>query len=119
MRAYVITFFCIIGILAGWKGNIIEKKLDAYSAETFEQEKQEENSMKREFCEVVEEDNEFILKNTKGERYLLDLSFNQDFKKGDNVLLIYTERRQIENNTYEADVYAIYPENFELQMPAK
>ena len=99
MRAYVITFFCIIGILAGWKGNTIEKNLDAYSAKSFEQKKQEENFMKREFCEVVEEDNEFVLKNTKGERYLLDLSFNQDFKKGDNVLLIYTERRQIENNT--------------------
>ncbi len=41
------------------------------------------------------------------------------FKKRDNVLLINTKHRQIENNTYKADVYAIYPENFELQMLAK
>ena len=49
----------------------------------------------------------------------MDKSLEKDFKDGDEVLLIYTERREIGDKTYEADVYAVYPDNSELKMPAR
>ena len=75
--------------------------------------------MKREFCKVVEGEPYFVLENTKGEIYHLDKSLEKDFKDGDEVLLIYTERREIGDKTYEADVYAVYPDHSELKRPAR
>ena len=75
--------------------------------------------MKREFCvvdDVREED--FTLKNTKEEKYRIDRSLLGDFRCGDEVLLIYTERHENEDGTFSADVQSIFPDSSVLLRPA-
>lgn len=75
----------------------------------------EVDSMRREFCKVESiQDENFILKNTKEETYLVDISFLKGLKVGDQVLLIYRERTQTGEKEYSADVYAVYPDNDSL-----
>lgn len=119
MRVYVVIFLSMIGMLSSWKVLTINGISNVYINADNKEKAKEKNFMKREFCEVMEEEEDFILKNTKGELYRLDSSLKEKLKKGDNVLLIYTERHQIEADIYEADVYAIYSNSLELQMLAK
>ena len=75
--------------------------------------------MKREFCVVMSlQDDYFTIKNVLNERYNIDNSFLADFKVGDEVLLIYTERRSIGEGIFEAEVQAVYPDDSTLVYPA-
>lgn len=81
------------------------------TGDTLEIETVEEHHMKREFCKVdsLQEDY-FVLKNTIDEEYYIDNSLLKNFKEGDMVVLLYTDRTP-KGNGYSADVYAIYPDN--------
>ena len=74
--------------------------------------------MKREFCTVEEiTPKNFKIKNTKGEYYTIDIDLVADFVVGDEVLLIYTDRKSIGLNTFKANVYAIQPDSSSLEIP--
>ena len=75
----------------------------------------EDSKMSREFC-VVDKINEtqFVLKNTSDELYYIDNSYLGEFNEGDTVLLIYKERDMISDGKYNADVYAIYHDDYKL-----
>lgn len=117
MKMCIAILLGVAGVLLGFKTYAVQQ---IPQSNGFISGKEEESSnMKREFCKVVEGEPYFVLENTKGEIYHLDKSLGKDFKDGDEVLLIYTERREIGDKTYEADVYAVYPDNSELKMPAR
>lgn len=80
-------------------------------------EEEEITNMKREFCAVVG-DNDFILKNVSGELYSIDISLRGDFKDGDEVLLIYTDRVKGDNGVYNANVYGVYHDDSTLVKPS-
>lgn len=117
MKMCIAILLGVAGVLLGFKTYAVQQ---IPQSNGFISGKEEESgNMKREFCKVVEGKTYFVLENTKGEIYHLDKSLGKDFKDGDEVLLIYTERREIGDKTYEADVYAVYPDNSELKMPAR
>ena len=118
MKMYIAILLGVAGMLSGFKTYMIPQVSQTKQG-LISSEEEENSNMKREFCKVVEDEQYFVLKNTKGEIYHLDKSLEKDFKDGDEVLLIYTERREIGDKTYEADVYAVYPDNLELKMPAR
>lgn len=117
MKMYIAILLGVAGILSGFKTYTVRQI--PQSNEVISGKEEEISNMKREFCKVVENEQYFVLENTKGEIYHLDKSLEKDFKDGDEVLLIYTERREIGDKTYEADVYAVYPDNSELKVPAR
>ena len=80
---------------------------------------EEDSNLKREFCVVDSlHENCFVLRNTEGECYRIDNSFLQNFKVGDEVLLIYFERKQLEDGVFEVSVKAVYPDNSTLVIPS-
>lgn len=84
-----------------------------------ETELQGDTTMRREFCTVAAIDEDcFVLKNTAGELYRVDLSFLGEFKEGDEVLLIYTERTTVEEGTFRAEVKSVYLDSSKLVYPA-
>lgn len=121
MKKYLIVILGFICFLSGCNGDKADKNeiSNIDIATDSEIEYQEDIDVKREFCEVVEGEDNFVLKNTVGELYRLDLSLQEDFKEGDEVLLIYTERTQVEDGVYEAEVYAVYPDSSVLEKTAK
>ncbi|MCI8869310.1 MAG: hypothetical protein HFF39_02010 [Lawsonibacter sp.] len=72
----------------------------------------EGTDMRREFCTIqaVQEDC-FILKNAMEELYQIDLAYLNNFKEGDEVLLIYTARSPIEEGLFRAEVRSIFPDS--------
>ncbi|MDO5808963.1 MAG: hypothetical protein Q4P26_11250 [Lachnospiraceae bacterium] len=116
MRVYAMIFLSILGLLSKWN---LYTVADMRMFTENEEKEKKESSMKREVCKVVETETNFILENTNGETYCLDISLKQNFKKEDDVLLIYTKRREVKKNVYEAEVYAIYENNLELQLPVQ
>lgn len=68
----------------------------------------EDKSMYREICKVTQAGDEFELENLKGEVYNLNPSLIEEYKEGDNVILIYRSRQLTSSGKYSADVYAIY-----------
>lgn len=84
-----------------------------------ETELQGDTAMRREFCTVLTvNDDYFVLKNTADEFYHVDLSFLGEFKEGDEVLLVYTERSPIEDGVFNAEVRSIFPDSSKLVYPA-
>ena len=80
----------------------------------------EETNMRREFCTVESLHEEyFVLKNTQDELYHVDNAHLDGFKAGDPVLLIYVSRTALEDNRYTAEVYAVYPDDATIRIPAK
>lgn len=80
----------------------------------------EETNMRREFCTVESLHEEyFVLKNTENELYHVDNAHLDGFKAGDQVLLIYVSRTESADHTYAAEVYAVYPDDATLKIPAK
>ena len=115
MKMCIVILLGIAGILSGMMTYTGQPELQ----QEFASENEEEENMKREFCTVVETKEEFTLKNTKGEIYHLEKFLQGNFKEGEEVLLIYTQRRELADGSYEADVYAVYEDDSTLQIPAK
>ena len=70
----------------------------ASSSEAAAEVEYEEGNMRREFCTVESlQEDYFVLENTKGERYHIDNSLRNNFEIGDEVLLVYTDRRSVED----------------------
>ena len=58
---------------------------------------------------IKEDDKDyFVLENTKGEVYRLDISWKGEYKTGDGVILVYTQRQEIEEGVYEAEVFFLF-----------
>lgn len=71
----------------------------------------------REVCKVLDDKDYFVLENTKGEVYRLDISCKGEYKTGDGVILVYTQRQEIEEGVYEAEVFAIHDDSDKLEKP--
>lgn len=92
----------------------------ASSSEAAAEMEYEEGNMRREFCTVESlQEDYFVLENTKGERYHIDNSLRDNFEIGDEVLLIYTDRRSVEDGAFEAEVRAVYPDSSRLLRPSR
>lgn len=76
--------------------------------------------MKREVCTIksIQEDT-FTVENTKKEIYTISREYLGGFKEEDMVLLLYLNRSLLEDGTYSAEVYAIYPCGGPVVKPAK
>ena len=119
MKKYIFLMLGLLCFLSGCTGNGTEnREVPGIDTVVSNETENQEDNMKREFCKVAEDTENFVLKNTAGDLYHLDLSFQGDFKSGDEVLLIYTNRTQIEEGVYEAEVYAVYPDRSDLAKPA-
>lgn len=118
----IIFLLGLLACLAGKGGEGMLDSVDAHPSPLepeVEAEIMEDDNMKREFCTIVTLENDFfIIKNVAGELYHIDNSFLGEFTQGSEVLLLYTERNQIADNTYLATVKAVFPHNSVLQYPA-
>lgn len=110
MKAYmkIVLVLLLVSMLVacsnGRFGNITAS-LDASEAGV-----EEDEGLKREFCKVSSLQEQYcLLENTVGETYCIDRSYAEDYKVGDLVLLLYSERTVMENGCYAAEVFAVYP----------
>lgn len=103
------VFLCISGGGRQWlncvplivQAGIYLESTDGRELESVEG-SQEEGQMKREFCQVVEvNDGYLLLKNTREEFYQLDRSYDQGFAQGEQVVLSYWERTEIAEHTFQ------------------
>ena len=70
---------------------------------------EEDASIEREFGKITTINDEYLIfENLGGEIYHIDLVYNNNFSKGDSVLLLYRNRVYTEEGFFEADVYALY-----------
>ena len=67
----------------------------------FKEAKAEEEDLKREIGTVIEVNSDsIIIENTKNEKYTSAAASYPDFKKGDRVMVAYTEREENPDGTY-------------------
>jgi len=95
---------------------IAEETVDMES----EKELMEEAEMKREFCNVIEINKEYILlENVYGETYQIDSSCNNGYIDGELVVLSYKERTEIGDNVYEVNPESLFRSNSQIEIPSK
>lgn len=68
--------------------------------------------MRREFCVVQECTDEYmVLRNVYDELYYIEPEWNAKYSTGDEVVLVYSERTEVEPNTFTAIVKELKPDN--------
>ena len=91
-----------------------EKKVEYESTE-------EENGgddMTREFVEValVAEDH-FMLENTKGQFYWIDIKYNENYAEGDLLCLVYKDKVKLEEDCWKVEPQLLYVNDNRVDIP--
>lgn len=117
MKFFLLEILVVCSLLTGCSSNLIEEKeiTNIEKVTSINEKWEDERHMIREFCIIETIDENMVLKNVKGDTYLLELLWKADFNEGDNVVLIYKNRTEVEYGVYTADVYAVYPDSMELE----
>lgn len=76
------------------------------------------NDMTREFVEValVAEDH-FMLENTKGEFYWIDIKYNENYEEGDLLCLIYKDKVRLMDDCWKVEPKELYVNDNRVDIP--
>ena len=82
---------------------------------------EEENGgddMTREFVEValVAEDH-FMLENTKGQFYWIDIKYNENYAEGDLLCLVYKDKVKLEEDCWKVEPQLLYANDNRVDIP--
>ena len=99
-----------------------EESIEAADEKKVEYESTEEENggddMTREFVEValVAEDH-FMLENTKGQFYWIDIKYNENYAEGDLLCLVYKDKVKLEEDCWKVEPQLLYVNDNRVDIP--